>query len=74
MLWRLGKEEIKFLFASTKSDFTTLPLTSSRGFLPKYRLRLHCEGHLEFNLDAAVSSSVTISSCVTMPHCVGMSV
>jgi len=74
VLRRLGKDEIKFLFASTKSDFTTSPLTSSCGFFPKYRLRLPCEGHSEFNLHAAVLSCGTISSCFTMPHCVGMSV
>jgi len=49
-------------------------LTSRRGFFPKYRLHLRCEGHSEFNLHAAVLSCVTISSCVTMSHCVGMSV
>ena len=69
----LGKDEIKFLFASTKSDITTSPLTSSRGFFPKYWLRLRCKGHSEFNLHSAVSSCATISSCIAIPHCVGMS-
>ena len=67
-------DKIKFLFALTKSDITTLPLTSSCGFFPKYRLRLRCKGHSEFNLHSAVSSCVTISSCVAIPHCVDMSV
>jgi len=57
-----------------KSDFNTSPLTSSRGFFPKYRLHLRCEGHSEFNLHAVVLSCVTISSCVGIPHCIGMSV
>jgi len=70
----LGKDEIKFLFASTKSDITTSPWTSNRGFFPKYRFRLRCKGHSEFNLHSTVSSCVTISSCVVIPHCVGMSV
>jgi len=74
VLCRLGKDEIKFLFASTKPDITTSPWTSSRGFFPKYRIHLRCKGHSEFNLHSAVSSCVTISSCVAIRHCVGMSV
>jgi len=70
----MGKDTIKFLFASTKSDITTSPLTCSRGFFLKYLFHLRCEGHSEFNLHTAVSSCVTISSCVAIPHCVGMSV
>jgi len=62
------------IFASTKSGFSTSPLTSSRGFFPKFRLHLRCEGHSKLNLHAAVSSCVTISSCVSMSYCVGMSV
>jgi len=42
-------------------------------FFLKYRLRLRCQGHSEFNLHSAVSYCVTISSCVAIPHCVGMS-
>ena len=42
-------------------------------FFLNYRPLLRCEGHPEFNLYSAVSSCVTISSCVAIPHYVGMS-